>query len=92
MLTSRGTATAALAASRLCNVSEAEHGTEQGPTPDVIELAGRTVVPGFIEGHGHFTSLGRAKMTLDLMQVRNWDEIVNMVATYAWTVSKIPLL
>src|SRR5215470_17445297 len=28
----------------------------------VIELGGRLVVPGFIEGHGHFLSLGKARM------------------------------
>jgi predicted amidohydrolase YtcJ len=54
-----------------------------GSGTEVIELDGLAVVPGFIEGHGHFLSLGRARMTLDLMHVRNWDEIVNMVATAA---------
>lgn len=45
----------------------------------IIDLQGRLAVPGFIEGHGHFTSLGRSKMVLDLMHVQNWDEIVAMV-------------
>ena len=51
-----------------------------GPDTDVIELAGRFVMPGFIEGHGHFLSLGRSKQILDLNDVQNWDEIVSMVA------------
>ncbi|MFQ5743208.1 MAG: amidohydrolase [Acidobacteriota bacterium] len=51
-----------------------------GPDTEVIELDGRLVVPGFIEGHGHYLSLGRAKMILDLTQAKNWDEIVAMVA------------
>ena len=37
-------------------------------------------MPGFIEGHGHYMGLGRAKQILDLTKVRNWDEIVTMVA------------
>lgn len=45
----------------------------------VIDLEGRPAIPGFIEGHGHFTGLGRSKMVLDLMHVQNWDEIVAMV-------------
>ncbi len=45
----------------------------------VIDLKGKLVVPGFIESHGHFMSLGYARMRLDLSRVRNWDEIVAMV-------------
>ncbi len=51
-----------------------------GPQTEVIELDGRFAMPGFIEGHGHFMSLGRSKQILDLTKVRNWDEIVTMVA------------
>ena len=52
-----------------------------GPDTRVVELNGRFVMPGFIEGHGHYLGLGRAKQILDLSTVRNWDEIVSMVAT-----------
>ena len=52
-----------------------------GPETEVVELSGRFVMPGFIEGHGHFLSLGRSKQILDLNDVENWDEIVSMVAT-----------
>jgi predicted amidohydrolase YtcJ len=51
-----------------------------GAATEVVELNGRFVMPGFIEGHGHFMSLGRAKQILDLNAVQNWDEVVNMVA------------
>jgi len=51
-----------------------------GPETEVIELNGRFAMPGFIEGHGHYMSLGRSKQILDLTGVKNWDEIVNMVA------------
>jgi predicted amidohydrolase YtcJ len=50
---------------------------------EVIELNGRLAIPGFIEGHGHYLSLGRAKQILDLNNVANWDEVVNMVAVAA---------
>lgn len=46
----------------------------------IIDLQGKLAIPGFIEGHGHFTSLGLAKMNLDLMAVRNWGEVIEMVA------------
>jgi hypothetical protein len=51
-----------------------------GPLTEVIELDGRFVMPGFIEGHGHYMSLGRARQILDLTKVNNWGEIVTMVA------------
>jgi predicted amidohydrolase YtcJ len=51
-----------------------------GPETEVIELNGRFAMPGFIEGHGHYIGLGRAKQILDLTKVNNWDEIVTMVA------------
>jgi len=54
-----------------------------GDATEVIDLGGRLAIPGFIEGHGHYLGLGRAKMILDLTKVKNWDEIVNMVAAAA---------
>jgi len=50
-----------------------------GAGTQVIDLKGSLAIPGFIEGHGHFTGIGDAKLQLDLMNVRNWDEIVSMV-------------
>ncbi len=54
-----------------------------GPSTEVIELGGRLVIPGFIEGHGHYMSLGRAKMILDLTTATSWDDIVRMVGDAA---------
>jgi len=51
-----------------------------GDSTEVIDLGGKLAIPGFIDSHLHFTSIGQAKMALDLMHVKNWDEIVNMVA------------
>lgn len=50
-----------------------------GPRTQVIELAGKLAVPGFIEGHGHFTWLGQTRMMLDLKPARSWDEVVALV-------------
>ena len=50
-----------------------------GPQTEVIELAGLTAFPGFIDGHAHFMGLGQALQVLDLREVSTWDEIVSMV-------------
>jgi predicted amidohydrolase YtcJ len=51
--------------------------------PRTIDLRGALAIPGFIEGHGHFMALGDAKLTLNLRDARNWDEIVAMVRAAA---------
>jgi predicted amidohydrolase YtcJ len=50
-----------------------------------IDLQGRLAVPGFIEGHGHFTGLGRALMTVDLREARTWEEVVEKTVAAART-------
>jgi predicted amidohydrolase YtcJ len=59
--------------------TDAEIAPYIGPATRVIDLRGRRAVPGFIEAHGHFTSVGDARIVLNLTRVKNWDEIVGMV-------------
>ncbi len=51
-----------------------------GPSTQVIDLHGQLAIPGFIEGHAHFTGIGENRINLDLMSTKSWDEIVQMVA------------
>lgn len=51
-----------------------------GPATQVIDLRGQLAIPGLIESHGHFMGFGQSKMTLDLMDVKDWNEIIAMVA------------
>jgi len=50
-----------------------------GNETKVIDLDGRMAIPGFIDGHAHFISLGKSKMRLALAAAKNWDELVTMV-------------
>jgi predicted amidohydrolase YtcJ len=54
-----------------------------GPATQVVDLQGKLVIPGFIEGHGHFTGVGEAQLSLKLMPATSWDQIVTMVAEAA---------
>jgi hypothetical protein len=63
--------------------SEEEIAPFVGPATEVIDLEGRLALPGFIEGHGHFSGLGRALDTLDLRSARTWEEIVERVSAEA---------
>lgn len=65
--------------------SDAEIGRHIGPSTQVIDLRGQFAMPGFIEGHGHFMGVGDMKLRLNLMTVKNWDEVIAMVADAAKT-------
>lgn len=54
-----------------------------GPLTQVIDLQGQLAIPGLVESHGHFMGLGQSKMNLDLMDVKDWNEIVTMVGDAA---------
>ena len=50
-----------------------------GDDTSVIDLKGMLAVPGLIDGHGHYMSLGDSLMGIDLKNAQTWDEIVDMV-------------
>jgi predicted amidohydrolase YtcJ len=54
-----------------------------GPATQVVDLQGQLVVPGFVEGHGHFTGVGEAQLNLKLMPTTSWEQIVSMVGEAA---------
>ena len=56
-----------------------------GTTTEVIDVHGQLVVPGLIEGHGHFNGVGEAELNLKLMPTTSWDQIVSMVGDAART-------
>jgi len=45
----------------------------------ILDLEGKRAIPGFIDGHAHFTGIGYAQQVLDLLHVRSWDEVIAMV-------------
>ncbi len=45
----------------------------------VIDLEGKVMTPGFIEGHGHLMGVGYNELNLDLMSTKSFVEIVERV-------------
>ena len=45
----------------------------------IIDLNGSTIIPGFIEGHGHIMGVGYNEMNLDLLKTNSYDEIIDIV-------------
>ncbi len=58
----------------------------QGSAKKSVDLNGQFAMPGFIEGHGHFSNLGKSLIHLNFLAAKNWQEIVNQVAAKAATV------
>jgi len=44
-----------------------------------LDLQGKTMTPGFIEGHGHLMGVGYNALELDLMDVTSYEELVERV-------------
>jgi predicted amidohydrolase YtcJ len=70
---------------RILALATANAGIERyiGPGTKVIDLRGQLAIPGLVESHGHFMGFGQSKLTLDMLDVKDWNEIVAMVAAAA---------
>ncbi len=55
----------------------------KGAATRVLDLGGRTVIPGMIDAHGHVTGLGDALHIVDLTGTATYDEVVARVAERA---------
>ena len=54
-----------------------------GENTKMIDLEGKFVMPGFIEGHGHFSGLGQSLINLNFLKSTSWEEIVAAVEAAA---------
>ena len=48
-----------------------------------IDMGGKTLVPGMIDGHGHVMDLGEQLLRLDLSETNSLDEALAKIRTYA---------
>ena len=49
------------------------------PAREVIDLAGKTVIPGFTDTHCHLAEMTEAPAKIDLMDARSMDDVVDML-------------
>ena len=55
----------------------------RGSATRVLDLAGRTVIPGMVDAHAHLRGLGEALRSVDLTGTRSYDEVIARVAARA---------
>ncbi|MEN7546615.1 amidohydrolase [Rapidithrix thailandica] len=50
-----------------------------GDSTQVLDLQGKTLLPGLIDAHAHLMGIGENRIQLDLSQVKSYEELVEMV-------------
>ncbi len=48
-----------------------------------VDAEGKSIYPGFIDGHAHFLMYGQGLQTVDLVGTQSWAEIVERVKNFA---------
>ncbi len=51
----------------------------KGENTKTLDLEGKTMTPGLIEGHGHFMGLGYNELSLDLLKTTSYQSIIDAV-------------
>lgn len=59
-----------------------------GDSTKIIDANGAFVMPGIIEGHGHFSGMGQSLMNLNFLRSKSWDDIVKIVEERIKTAQK----
>jgi predicted amidohydrolase YtcJ len=59
-----------------------------GPSTRVVDLGGKTVIPGMVDAHAHYSGLAETLSTVDLMGVPSYDELIARVKARAATLPK----
>ena len=78
----------AVRAGRVAFVGDARGAlTLRGPQTRLLDLGGRTVIPGMTDAHGHVAELGQTLAIVDLTGASSYDEIVARVTAKAKTVA-----
>lgn len=60
------------------------------PTTTVIDLSGKTVLPGFVDGHMHLMLFGQSLSKLDLGHCKSLSDIKSSIRTYAVSNPDLP--
>ncbi|HET9425085.1 MAG TPA: amidohydrolase [Gemmatimonadaceae bacterium] len=59
--------------------SDREAMVHRGPTTQVVDAGGRTVVPGIVDAHAHLLGLGYSLANVRLADTRSYDQVIQRV-------------
>jgi predicted amidohydrolase YtcJ len=60
-------------------VGDDESAITTNSSTQIIDLEGQTLTPGLIEGHGHILGIGYNEMNINLLDVKNYQELLDLV-------------
>ncbi|MEI6739972.1 MAG: amidohydrolase [Gemmatimonadaceae bacterium] len=60
----------------------------KGPATTIVDAGGKTVIPGMVDAHAHFTGLAQALRSVDLTGAHSYEEVIARVAQKAKSVPK----
>ena len=68
--------------------SQREADVLKGASTRVIDAGGKTIIPGMVDAHAHFSGLAQKLRSVDLVGTRSYDEVVARVVERAKTLPK----
>src|SRR6056297_4296635 len=68
---------------RIIAIGESEDLASKWPDVEAEDLAGRTVIPGLIDAHGHVMGLGFSMLNADLAGANSVEEVVQRLKLHA---------
>lgn len=69
----------AVGSGKIISIGTTEEITNSCPDAEVIDLKGKTVMPGIVESHGHLLSLGQSFLELNVEGIETPEEAVDKV-------------
>ncbi len=69
-------------------VGHADDVTESYPDLRVRSASGKTILPGFTDGHGHFMGLGMEKLQVDLRGTHSIEEVIQRMKDFSGDIEK----
>jgi len=64
---------------RIVGTGNTEELLQKFSADTVIDLQGKTIVPGFIDAHGHIPGLGRALQSITLVGIRSPEAVADLI-------------
>ncbi|MDP5081577.1 MAG: amidohydrolase family protein, partial [Winogradskyella sp.] len=72
----------AIKAGKIIAVGTTSEINEAYASNDIIDAAGKTIVPGFIDAHCHFLGLGFNQQAVDLFGTKSFEDVVKRVVDF----------
>lgn len=73
----------AVSKGKIIGIGKNESILKQFKSNTVKDLKGKTVFPGFIDAHCHFTGFATDKWKCELWGTKSWDEVISRLTEYA---------